>query len=105
MTSGVFSTTQKDTRGDKDSRAALTIVRPLGGAVYLIDPTLRPEFQTLPLTAEGASSGVVEWFVNDTSIGSAAPDGNLRWPLAVGTHTITARDATGRTATTTITVR
>lgn len=116
-TSGFLSTTQKDTRGDftaaptasfsrqKDSRGALTIVRPLGGAVYLIDPTLRPEFQTLPLAAEGASSGVVEWFVNDTSVGRAASDGNLRWPLAVGTHTITARDATGRTATATITVR
>jgi membrane carboxypeptidase/penicillin-binding protein PbpC len=83
----------------------LTIVRPLSGAVYLIDPTLRREFQTRPLAAEGASPDGVEWFVNDTSVGRAAPDGHLRWPLAVGTHTITARDATGRTATTTITVR
>jgi penicillin-binding protein 1C len=116
-TSGVLTTTQKGLRRDstpasavspsrqRDSRGTLTIVRPLSGAVYLIDPTLRREFQTLPLAAEGASPDGVEWFVNDTSVGRAAPDGNLRWPLAVGTHTITARDATGRTATTTITVR
>ena len=116
-TSGALSTAPKDLRREstpaapvspspqKHAGGALTIVRPLSGAVYLIDPTLRPEFQTLPLAAEGASSGVVEWFVNDTSIGRAAPDGTLRWPLAVGTHTITARDAGGRTATTTITVR
>jgi penicillin-binding protein 1C len=85
--------------------STLTIVRPLGGAVYLIDPTLRREFQTLPLAVDGASPGVVEWFVDDASIGRGPSDGTLRWPLAAGTHRIVVRDAGGRTAQTMVTVR
>ena len=116
-TSGVSSKTQKDTRDTAtrapsvslsrqgDSRVTLTIVRPVGGAVYLIDPTLRREFQTLPLAAEGASPGLVEWFVNDASVGRAASDGTLRWPIVVGTHKIAVRDSAGGAAQTSITVR
>ncbi len=87
------------------ARTALTIVRPVGGAVYLIDPTLRSEFQTLPLSAEGAAPGRVEWFVNGSLLGQVASDGTLRWPLKIGTHTISVRDSAGRSADTTVTVR
>jgi penicillin-binding protein 1C len=88
-----------------DARGRLTIVRPVGGAVYLIDRTLRPEFQTLPLATEGASPGAVEWFVDETPIGRAAADVTMRWPLTPGTHTITARDSAGRSAETKVVVR
>jgi penicillin-binding protein 1C len=83
----------------------LTIVRPIGGAVYLIDRTLRPEFQTLPLAADGASPGAIEWFVNGESIGRAAAEATMRWPLVPGTHTIAARDSAGHSTHTKIVVR
>jgi penicillin-binding protein 1C len=89
----------------KDARSPLTIVRPLGGAVYLIDPTLRPEFQTLPLAAEGASPGPLEWYVDGALVGRAGPDATVRWALVRGRHTILARDASGKSAETKVIVR
>jgi penicillin-binding protein 1C len=94
----VSSTRQKDSRG-------LAIVRPLAGAVYLIDPTLRPEFQTLPLAAQGASRGLIEWYVDGALVGRAGPDATVRWPLIRGSHRITARDSAGRSAATQVVVR
>jgi penicillin-binding protein 1C len=94
----VSSTRQKDSRG-------LAIVRPLAGAVYLIDPTLRPEFQTLPLAAQGASPGLIEWYVDGALVGRAGPDATVRWPLIRGSHRITARDSAGRSAATQVVVR
>ena len=88
-----------------DEATGLRIVAPLAGAVFLIDPTLRPEFQALPLRAAGASPGSVEWFVNGAPIGSAAADAALRWPMTRGTHEITVRDAAGRTADTRVVIR
>ena len=93
-----LTTRQKDSRG-------LAIVRPLGGAVYLIDPTLRPEFQTLPLAAQGASRGLIEWYVDGALVGRAGPDATVRWPLIRGSHRITARDSAGRSAATQVVVR
>jgi penicillin-binding protein 1C len=86
-------------------RDRLTIVRPIHGALYLIDRTLRPEFQTLPLAAEGASPGAVEWFVNGASIGRASSDATMRWALVPGRHTIEVRDAAGHSTETKIVVR
>jgi membrane carboxypeptidase/penicillin-binding protein PbpC len=88
----------------RPNRAALTIVAPLAGAVYLFDPTLRPEFQTLPLRAQGAT-GRLEWFVNDRSIGTAGGDETMRWPLVRGMYAITVKDAGGQSAETKIVVR
>ena len=83
----------------------LRIAAPLSGALYLIDPTLRPEFQALPLRVEGAAPGSVEWFVDDEPVGTVAAADTLRWPLARGAHAIRVRDAAGRTARTSVTVR
>jgi membrane carboxypeptidase/penicillin-binding protein PbpC len=87
------------------SSAVLTIVAPLAGATFMIDPTLRPEFQTLPLRATGGSAGELEWFVDGAPVGTAARGGTLRWPLARGRHAIAVRDASGREAATRIEVR
>jgi membrane carboxypeptidase/penicillin-binding protein PbpC len=89
------------------SRAAsgFRVVAPLPGALYLIDPTLRPEFQAVPLRAAGAAPGPLEWFVNGKPVGVASRDEALRWPLERGTHAIRARDANGEVADSTITVR
>ncbi|MSO50131.1 MAG: hypothetical protein EXQ49_09585 [Acidobacteria bacterium] len=83
---------------------ALAIHHPPAGATYLIDPTLRPDFQALPLRARGAT-GRVEWFVNDTPVGVSLGEAPLAWPLARGSHTIQARDTNGRSASTRIIVK
>ena len=105
--SGVSVTTLKERRNDvalpvalsserrPDARRHLTIVRPLGGAVYLIDPTLRPEFQTLPLRASGVRGGEVQWSIDGVEAGRSSGDAAFHWPLALGPHKITARDASG----------
>ena len=84
----------------------LAIVRPLSGATFLIDPTLRPEFQTLVLQARGAAPGRLEWFVNGAPVGAVDSEAaGVRWPLARGKHDVTVRDSRGRSARTAITVR
>jgi membrane carboxypeptidase/penicillin-binding protein PbpC len=78
--------------------AALTIASPLAGATFLIDPTLRPEFQALPLRAMGAT-GPLRWTIDD------APFAGERWPLVRGTHTISVKDAAGSRASVSVTVK
>jgi penicillin-binding protein 1C len=87
------------------SRAPLTIISPAADSTYLIDPTLRREFQTLPLRVVASASGLIEWSVSGRTIGSAHADTALDWPLAKGHHRIVARDRQGHTAETTVTVR
>jgi penicillin-binding protein 1C len=87
------------------SPRALEIVNPPPGATYLIDPTLRREFQTLALRATADRPGRVEWKVNGVPVGAGPSDRALMWPLAPGTHKITVRDERGRTAEATIAVR
>jgi penicillin-binding protein 1C len=92
-------------RRDASSPAAprgptrLTITSPLAGATFLIDPTLRPEFQSLRFAAAGGAPGPLIW-----SVDGAAIDG-ARWPLARGTHRVQVRDARGDTAEARITVK
>jgi penicillin-binding protein 1C len=84
---------------------ALQIVNPGADATYLIDPTLRAEFQTLPLRASGVHGGEIHWSVDGKDVGRSSNDAPLHWPLALGVHTITARDARGRSASVSISVR
>jgi penicillin-binding protein 1C len=86
-------------------RHALSIVSPAAGATYLIDPTLRREFQTLALRAVSPSRSTIDWSVNGRRVGSADADRKVEWPLTPGRHEITARDEAGRTATTYVVVR
>ncbi|HEY7500305.1 MAG TPA: penicillin-binding protein 1C [Vicinamibacterales bacterium] len=76
----------------------LEISNPPSGAVYFIDPTLRREFQTLPLRVVSAHPGTIEWEINGRSIGSSSSESPLMWPLVPGTHAITARDQAGNVA-------
>lgn len=85
--------------------APLRISNPPEGATYLIDPTLKREFQTLSLRVIASADGPVEWSVNGTAVGSVAASAALVWPLAPGQHRITARDARGHVDDRTITVR
>lgn len=85
--------------------APLAIVAPLAGAVYLLDPTLRSEFQTLALRAHSASVAPLKWFVDDAPVGAVSASETLRWPLARGEHDVTVRDNAGHSASTRIVVR
>jgi penicillin-binding protein 1C len=87
------------------SAPSLSIVSPPSGATYLIDPTLRREFQTLPLRVAGARPGEVTWSVDGRVIGRVAADVALHWPLAPGAHVIAARDSAGRSAEARVSVR
>jgi penicillin-binding protein 1C len=88
----------------RQGRGRLTIARPLGGALFLLDPSLRAEFQALTFSARGGE-GTLEWFVNGASIAVVDQDRGVRWPLARGRHRILVKDRRGETAETTIVVR
>ena len=81
------------------------IVAPPAGAIYSIDPTLRREFQALPLRAVSDRLTTLTWLVDGATIGTASSDRSLAWPLAVGAHEIEARDADGRRARTSVVVK
>jgi penicillin-binding protein 1C len=78
---------------------------PAPGAIFLLDPTLRREFQSIGLRSRSAAPGLVEWFVDGVRIGAAAANDVLRWPMTRGTHQVRARDSEGSTAATSIVVR
>jgi penicillin-binding protein 1C len=86
-------------------RDPLEISSPPTGAVYFIDPTLRREFQTLPLRVVSARPATIEWAINGRSVGSSSSESSLMGPLVPGTHAITARDASGNVVETKIVVR
>jgi penicillin-binding protein 1C len=83
----------------------LQILSPPAGAVYLRDPTLRDEYQTLPLRATGATSAALRWEVDGTPVGEAPAHATLDWPLRAGTHTIVVSGDDGQSDSATITVR
>ncbi|HVE73355.1 MAG TPA: penicillin-binding protein 1C [Thermoanaerobaculia bacterium] len=76
--------------------SSFRIVNPPNGATYLIDPTLRTEFQTLRLRADASSR--VTWKVNERVVAN-------EWPLSRGRHVVTAVDAAGRRDSVQITVK
>ena len=75
----------------------LRIVNPPPGATYLFDPTLRAEFQTLPLRAVADSRAArLEWEVDGRAVGASFADRALDWPLARGEHTVAVSDGRSR---------
>jgi len=78
---------RRETRGPR-------ILNPPDGTTYLVDPTLRSEFQALQLKATAS----VAWSVDGRPVGS-------EWPLRGGRHTITAVDSAGHRDSVQITVR
>lgn len=84
---------------------SLQIANPLPGAIYSLDPTLRREFQALPLRAVTGHPTTVTWLVDGHEIGRTNSDRALSWPLVVGTHHIDVQDADGRSAHTSVVVK
>jgi membrane carboxypeptidase/penicillin-binding protein PbpC len=85
--------------------APLRIASPADGAVYSVDPTLRREFQALPLRAVTSRPTTVRWRIDGAPVGTASSEKALAWPLAVGTHRIEVEDTDGRRATTSVVVK
>lgn len=83
----------------------LEITNPLPGAIYSVDPTLRREFQALPLRAVSNRPTTLTWIVDGREIGRTVSDRALSWPLVVGMHEIEARDADGHRAETSVLVK
>ena len=74
-----------------------TGINPPPGATYLFDPTLRAEFQTLPLRALAESGAArLAWEVDGRAVGAAPADRALDWPLARGEHTVAVSDGRAR---------
>ena len=90
--------------GHSAPRTALRIVNPPPGAMYLRDPTLRAEFQTVPLRAE-ASAAPLTWEVNGRPVGTTSPEHALPWTLVAGAHVIRVTDGRGRQAEASILVK
>jgi hypothetical protein len=85
--------------------AALQLVNPPPGATYLIDPTLRRDFQTLSLRVVAPAPTTVEWTVDGVRVGVSSSESALEWPLRAGQHRITARDSAGHVMESSITVK
>jgi membrane carboxypeptidase/penicillin-binding protein PbpC len=85
--------------------SSLQVVNPPAGGVYLIDPTLRLEFQTLAFRSTASSAEQVEWRVNGRVVGTARGNAPFRWKLAPGSHQVSAVDPSGRSAEATFVVK
>lgn len=85
--------------------APLAIASPPSGAVYSIDPTLRREFQSLPLRVVSPRQTTVTWLVDGQAVGQTSSDRALSWPLVVGRHEIEVRDEEGGRAATAVVVK
>ena len=67
--------------------SSLRVTNPPDGATFLIDPTLRPEFQKLEL----AATKPAKWYVGEDAVAE-------EWTLRPGRHVITAVDNSGKRA-------
>jgi penicillin-binding protein 1C len=78
--------------------AHLSIQNPPDGATYLIDPTLRSQYQSIAFRAAAdREAGTIAWSVDGQHAGTSESDKPLRWQLTPGEHTIAATDTRGQT--------
>jgi penicillin-binding protein 1C len=83
----------------------LRIASPPDGATYLIDPTLRRDFQALSLRVVTDTSGPVHWTVDERALATGDAERLASWPLVPGRHVFRVRDGAGQTAQAEIVVR
>lgn len=84
-------------RTSPSAASDLVIENPPDGAIYLIDPTLRTEYQSLDLRARGRA-GVITWKIDGRPFAQVPRDQTVLWPLIRGAHTIEASDSDGGSA-------
>ncbi|HXI12658.1 MAG TPA: penicillin-binding protein 1C [Thermoanaerobaculia bacterium] len=81
------------------------IESPAAGSVYLIDPTLRKEFQAVSLRAVSPRATTIRWRVDGREVGISNGTRDLEWPLEPGEHTIIADGGKDASDSVTISVR
>jgi penicillin-binding protein 1C len=86
-------------------RNVFRISSPPDGATYLIDPTLRRDFQALPLRVVTSFAGDIQWTVDGHALGLVSSEHAMTWPLRPGRHVFEARDPAGQSARAIVTVR
>lgn len=75
---------------------SVRVTYPDAGDVFVRDPVLRSEFQTLLLTPEVShGADMVEWIVDGESFAKVSAPYTARWPLAPGRHRIKVRARIG----------
>ena len=75
--------------GGKGEVAPISIVHPNDGDVYAVDPVLRPEYQTVRLSAIAPPEiSHLTWYVDDAPWESVASPFQTAWPISPGTHRI-----------------
>ncbi|NTV47800.1 MAG: hypothetical protein HGB11_15070, partial [Chlorobiales bacterium] len=79
------------------SAGSLVITYPKPNMVFAIDPTIRPEFQAIYLTALSATDcKSVEWILDGKSIGkTTSRPHRLLWKLQGGAHELRAVTQSG----------
>ncbi len=86
-------------RGQTPFHGGLAIENPPDGATYWIDPTLRPEFQSLEFRALAADPGSpLSWSLDGMPLGEGPAGRPLRWPLRPGSHRLAVSDRAGHRA-------
>jgi penicillin-binding protein 1C len=100
-TAGALGAARKTEPGTRPLR----ILSPPPGAIYLLDPSLRAEFQTLPLRGAALGARQLTWQIDGRGVGTTPADHALDWPLERGRHTVAVSDELGRREETTIQVR
>jgi penicillin-binding protein 1C len=91
----------------------LTLVSPVSGQQFLVDPAVPPDRQRVLLKAlvkndhpgSGADSRTLWWFVDNQPVGTADPAAQLWWPPTPGAHEVRVVDAQGHAATAQIVVK
>jgi penicillin-binding protein 1C len=86
-------------------RGVFRISSPPDGATYLIDPTLRRDFQALPLRVVTSQGAEIQWTVDGRALGLMSSERAMTWPLRPGRHLFEARDSAGQSARAIVTVR
>jgi len=79
-------------REPKVPPAPIAVAYPDAGDVFVRDPVLRPQFQTLKLTPEvGHDADIVEWLVDGKVFQRVGAPYTVRWPLVPGKHALRIR--------------
>lgn len=73
----------------------LMIISPQDGSKYLIDPTLRREFQSLPLRAVSPDNRKLDWYVDGSFYASSDGNDSIYWQLKKGSHVFEVREEKG----------
>lgn len=92
-----------DAAGKRERDLRVRVTHPAEGATFLIDPTLRRQFQAVRF--RGVGVGRLTWTVDGRTIGSATSAHPVEWSLVPGRHEVRVTDDRGESDRVTFVVR